>query len=190
MKGIRVIHGLGLMFLVVVFCFLSVAAFCAELQPVQVELVSSQPAFTGAESISLMPIYRLRNPNQQLVSVVIDYTLMRGELVLGRSQMELVYIPAGGTVSQRDSMLVEYLALVSGEVAASKGTKTAAEVVKVILPLWKGMNGKDPGKLPEGLWAQTQGVVLPIVADGSVTLEGEDGTGKIYFFKGLKALEE
>ncbi len=190
MKGIKVIQESGLLFLVVVFCFLGVEAFGVELEPIQVELVSSQPSFTGAESISLMPIYRLRNPNQQLVSVTIDYTLMRGGLVLGSSQMDLVYIPAGGTISQRDSMQVEYMALVASEAAASKGTKTMPEILQVVLPLWKGMNGKEPAKLPEGLWAKTEGMVSPIVADGSVNLQAEDGTGKIYFFKGLKPLEE
>ncbi len=190
MKGKRAIRGTGLLFLVAVFCFVSVEASGAELQPVQVELVSSQPSYTGSESISLMPIYRLRNPNQQMVSVTIDYTLTQGGQQLGSSQMELVYIPAGKTVSQRDTMLVEYMALVASEAAASKGTKSMPEILQVILPLWKGMNGKEPAKLPEGLWGKTQGIVSPVVADGSVNVQAEDGTGKIYFFKGLKPLEE
>jgi len=101
MKGVKVIRGSGLLFLVAVFCTVGVEASGAELQPIQVELVSSQPSFIGAESISLMPIYRVRNPNPQLVSVTIDYTLTRGGQVLGSSQMEPAYIPAGGTISLR-----------------------------------------------------------------------------------------
>ena len=38
MKGIKVIQGSGLLFLVVVFCFMGVDVFGAELQPIQVEL--------------------------------------------------------------------------------------------------------------------------------------------------------
>ena len=190
MKGVKVIRGSGLLFLVAVFCTVGVEASGAELQPIQVELVSSQPSFIGAESISLMPIYRVRNPNRQLVSVTIDYTLTRGGQVLGSSQMEPAYIPAGGTISLRDTLQVEYTALVASEAAASKGTKSMAEILQVILPLWKGLNGKEPARLPEGLWAKTQGAASPMVADGSVNLQAEDGSGKIYFFKGLKPLEE
>lgn len=45
MNWMKVMHVTCFLFLA--FCFPSVGAFCAELQPIQVELVSSQPSFTG-----------------------------------------------------------------------------------------------------------------------------------------------
>jgi len=188
MKAIRVIYVTGLLFLAIVFCFSSVEAPCAELQPIQVELVSSLPSFTGAETICLVPVFKLSNPNRQMISATIDYTLIRGGQELGSAQMQPVYIPGGKSIHQRDSMVVEYLAWFAKE--NSRPMSKAAEVLKIILPLWKGMDGKEPAKLPEGLWTQVQAKALPMVADGSVTVSAEDGTEQIFFFKGIKELEE
>ena len=187
MKVMKVFQGAGLLFLAIIFCF-SVEGFCAELQPVQVELMSSLPSFTGAESICLIPVFKLKNPNSQMVSVTLDYTLMRGEQELGSSQMPLVYIPGGETVYQRDSLVVGYALWVAKE--SARLMSSASEVVKVILPLWKGMNGQEPAKLPEGLWSKVQAIKAPMTADVSETVQSVDGTERIVFFKGLKVEEE
>jgi hypothetical protein len=182
MKIIRSCKGFCLLFLTMVFCFLPFKTYCADLKPVTVEMLSSSSSFSGSETINLVPLFKLSNPNNRMVSVTLDYTLKQAGQLLGGSQLFPVFIPAGKAILTKDSIVVEYMSWFLRELLLGN---SPAEAFNVILPLWKGMNGKEPAKLPEGLWSKIAASTFPITADGSVTVQTPDGSEKIFFFQGL-----
>jgi hypothetical protein len=187
MKIKRAPKGFCFLFLTMLFCFLPVETHCGELKSITVEMLSSSPSFSGSETICLVPIFKLSNPNDQMISVTVDYTLMQAGQLLGGSQMPPAFIPAGETIQQKDSIVVEYMSWFFRELLRGNSPEGA---FKVVLPLWKGMNGKEPAKLPEGLWATIPASAFPITADGSVTVQTPDGSEKIFFFQGLRERSE
>jgi hypothetical protein len=189
MKAKRVINGISfsLLFVVMGLCWHSVGALCAELQPIKVELESCAPSFSGMESVSLTSTFRLSNPNNQMVSVTMDYILSRNGKSLGGGQMPSIYIPARESVQQRDSVVVVYNLWLIRELFSGNSPK---DTMDALLPLWKGMGGQEPPRLPEGLWSKIPGITSPTMADGSMILHPKEGKEKIFFFKAMKEESE
>jgi len=121
----------------------------SSLQQVQAEFVSCYTSFLGAESISLVPMIRLTNPNPYLVSIKLSYLLKADEENFAGSQLPELYIPANASVTVRDNITISYFSLFA---AKALGGKTPGETVAVLLPIWKGLGGKTPAKVKKESW--------------------------------------
>lgn len=182
MKATKTVLWTSFLLLVICSWMQPVAAHCMELKTIGVELDSCKPVFAGKDNICLVPIFRLSNPNDQLVTATIDYSLRFGGQILGSAQMPTIYIPSGKTVDQKDIVVMVYRSWFARLYFEGKSPGAA---LKVMLPLWKGMGGKEPAKVPKGMWPKIPATDLKILAEGSITLETEDGAEKIFFFKDL-----
>ncbi len=144
------------------------------IQPIGIEFVSSLPSFLGSESIGLLPIIKLTNPNPFPISVEVSYTLVGNGENLGGSQLPTTYIPANGTATLRDTATFTYSGLVLGRVFGAKGTP--AECVAVILPIWKGLGGKRPVDVTEKAWEEVKPASLAFVMDVASNISNGEGT--------------
>ena len=189
MRTKRIIKRIGfpLLFVITGLWWQPVGAPCAELQPIKVELESCAPSFSGMESVCLTSTFRLSNPNNQMVTVTMDYILSRKGKSLGGGQMPSVYIPARESVQQRDSVVVVYNLWFIREIFSGNNPK---DTMEAILPLWKGMGGQEIPRLPEGLWSKIPAITSPTMADGSMTLHSKEGKEKIFFFNLVKEESE
>ena len=182
MKATKTLLRTGFLLLVICSWMLPVAAHSVELKAIGVELDSCKPVFAGSDNICLAPIFKLSNPNDQLITATIDYSLRFGGQILGSAQMPTIYLPAGKSLFQKDIVVMVYRSWFAR--LYFEGNSPGA-AMKVMLPLWKGMGGKEPAKVPKGMWSKIPATDLKIQAEGSITLETEDGDEKIFFFKDL-----
>jgi hypothetical protein len=182
MKAVKMTMRIGVWLLLVVIglWWQPIGAPCEELQPIKIELDSCLPSFFGKEIVCLVPIFRLSNPNSQMVLATIDYTLSRAGNLLGGGQMPSFYIPARTSIQQRDTAVVVFMPWLIRVISSGK---SPPEAMQTILPLWKGMGGEEPPNVPEGLWPKIPAITPPIVANGSMSLRGKGGKEKIFFFE-------
>ena len=155
-------------------------AHCEGLKSIDVQLNYITPAIVGKDNICLVPMFRLSNPNDQLLSATLGYALTLDGQILGSAQMPTIYIPPGKGTFQKDVVVIEYGSWFANLYFAGKGP---GEALKVILPLWKAMGGEEPAKLPEGLWAKTEATISQIAAEGTISVKTQDGDESIFVFK-------
>ena len=180
MRSIKGIWRISFLFLATGLCMQAVGAECRELKPISVELESCNAIFSGKDNVCLVPIFKLSNPNDQLILATIDYSLRFGGQILGSAQMPTTYLPTEGIMDQRDAIVLIYK---SWFVRLYFEGKSPGEAMKILLPLWKGLGGKEPAKVPEGMWSKIAATKSKIEAEGSITLADEDGRERIFFFK-------
>lgn len=183
MKAIKVVLRISFLLLVIgLWMQPIVGAHSTELKAINVELESCMPVFSGKDNICLVPIFKLSNPNDQSVSATMDYTLSLAGQILGSAQMPTIYIPSGGTGDQKDIVVMVYRSWFARLYFQGN---SPGEALKIILPLWKGMGGKEPAKVPKGMWSNISATTSQIIAEGSITLVAADGTERVFFFKDM-----
>ena len=180
MKAIRFFCKLSLLLIATCLFLQPVPVQSAEIKSINAELVSWAPAFSGKDNICIVPIFKFSNPNDKMISASIDYTLSLAGQLIGSAQLPTIYIPAGEIVNQRDSVVIVYRSWFARLYFEGKSPGAA---LKAILPLWKGMGGKEPAKVPQGMWSKISATKFQIIAEGSITVGTPDGTEKIFFFK-------
>lgn len=180
MKAIKVVLRINFLLLVIGLCMQPIGAYCTELKTINVTLGSCMPIFSGKDNICLVPIFKLSNPNDQLVSATIGYKLNLAGQILGSAQMPTIYIPSGSTVDQKDIVVIAYRSWFARLYFQGK---SPGEALKVILPIWKGMGGKEPAKVPKGMWSKIKANTSQIIVEGSMTLGAKDGTERIFFYQ-------
>ena len=180
MKIIKIILRISFLLLLICLWMQPIKAYCKELKSINVELESCRVIFSSKDNICLLQIFKIFNPNDRLVSATIDYTMRLEGEILGSAQLPLIYIPSMKTIEQRDSVVMEYKAWFAKLYFQGK---SPGEALKIILPLWKGLGGEEPSKLPEGMWSKITATKPEIQTDGSITLAAEDGKESIFFFK-------
>lgn len=180
MRSIKGVWRISFLVLAIVLCMQAVGAECKELKPISVELESCNAIYSSKDNVCLVPTFKLSNPNDQLILATIDYSLRFGGQILGSAQMPTIYLPSGGAMDQRDAIVLVYKSWFARLYFEGK---SPGEAMKILLPLWKGLDGKEPAKVPEGMWSKIVATTSKIEADGSITLADEDGTERIFFFK-------
>jgi hypothetical protein len=171
----------------VIFIFLGIfvlinlgKAKATEPKDVIVDLVSCNVAYSGPDNICLIPVFKLSNVSNQLISATFDYNLKIDDQLMGSAQMPTIYIPSKAEIIQRDSVVVVYRSWFASFYFVGN---SPGQAIKAVLPLWKALGGKEPAKIPEGLWDKIEPTKSKIAADGSVTLKLSDGEEKISFFR-------
>ncbi len=137
----------------------------APLEPADVTMTSCLPSFLGAESICLIPLFRISNPNDFMIGLDLEYGLKVEGRLVGKSQVPRVYVPSSGTTEVKDAIVIPFMGWFAGE---AMGGKTPAEAMMVVAPLWKGLGGKRPAAVPEALWDTLEISKPGIVADAYI----------------------
>ena len=141
-------------------------------------MVICLPSFAGSESISLTPIFKISNPNDFLVEVMMDYKLEAGNQFVGKSMVSTVFIPPNKTIEIKDTIVISFKASFVSEVFGGKSKK---EAVMVVAPLWKSLGGKRPATLPEALWNKIPEKKPAMRARGSIFVAAEAGQEIFHF---------
>jgi len=164
-----------------------IPSYPVELKSVDAELESTKVIISTKDNICLLSVFKMFNPNDRPISATLDYTLRIENEILGRGQLPTVYVPSGKTVEQREAVVTEYKSWFAK--LYFQGSNPG-EALKILLPLWKGLGGEEPGGLPGGMWSNISVNKPELQVDGSITVVDEDGTEKIFFFRSsLKDLE-
>ena len=150
-------------------------------KPMHIEFVSSLPSFVGSESISLVQILTLSNPNPFLVSVEVSYSLSINEENFGSSQVPKLYVPANTKINLRDTITFDYFTLLAGKLFGGK--ETPAEVASILLPIWKGLDGKIPARVKEEQWKEIKPAQPKFLLDAIVNVS--NGKEEKNFFQKL-----
>lgn len=158
---------------------LVVLSSCAVGQPTgtiqapSLNMITCLPSYVGTESVCLLPIFALQNPNDFEVELELNYGLkVNGELV-GQSQVPKIYIPAGKTVQLRDTIVIPFMTWFLG--TAIGGEKGKVGGLQLVIPLWKGLGGQHPAVVPDMLWKMPAANELTIVAEGSISVSSALG---------------
>jgi hypothetical protein len=167
---ISFISAMVFVLMLVTVCIFPPAVLAGPQAP-KVNMITCLPAFVGAESIVLKPTFKITNPNGHMISVSLDYQLTAETQLLGKSQLPDAYIPAGGAIEISDVLVIPFMSWFASEVLSGKSKKAT---VMAITPLWKGLGGKRPAAIKEGIWKKIPAKKASLVAAGSViTLMGE-----------------
>ncbi|MFH0845493.1 MAG: LEA type 2 family protein [Pseudomonadota bacterium] len=169
------IEKIGLIFILVLSFTLIVtcSAFSQEkksYKPVQIEFLSSLPSFCGAESIGLVPMVKLVNPNPYLVSVRLSYSLSANGEKLGSSQLLEFYVPGNKAVTVRDAVTTDWFGFFAGKLFG--GNVTPKECAGMLLPIWKGLGGKTPAKVDAEVWEKIEAAKVVFEMDSAMTISG------------------
>lgn len=160
----------------VVLCVMVVASTmlvaCAPEQALGIEapnvsLTSCLPSFVGSESVCLVPIFKIGNPNDFIVCVQLEYGLKVDGQEIGKSQVPQVYVPARRVAGVRDTIVVPFQAWFAGE---AMGGKTPKDAMMSVAPFYKALGGKRPAVVPEALWDKLPVSKPTITAEGYITV--------------------
>jgi hypothetical protein len=144
----------------------------------EVNMVSCLPSFAGSESIALMPIFRVTNPNSFLIESVIDYNLETSGNFLGKSEIRDLHIPGQKTIEIKDTIVIPFNSWMAAEIFSGKSKE---EAVRLVAPLWKSLKGQRPAALPEGVWNQLPEKQLKMRASGTVQVVNEPYRNAYHF---------
>ena len=153
----------------------------APAKDVSVEFMSGLPSFVGAESVVIKPIFKIKNPNDYMVSVDISYTLFFADETLGCSQLPKLYVPANSEVVVNDSIVISFMGWFSSDLLAA--TVPMPQVLGKILPIWKGLGGKQPALAKNEQWEATSPSKVVLTADMAIHQRSQAGAGKDIFLK-------
>jgi hypothetical protein len=135
-----------------------------------VNMIICLPSFAGSESIFLTPMFTIRNSNNSLAEVRMDYTLEAGDQYLGKSTIPVLYIPPNKTIELKDAIVISFKPWFVSEVFGGKSKK---EALMIVAPLWKSLGGKRPAAVPEELWNKLPDKKQTMRVTGSVFVATE-----------------
>ena len=145
-------------------------------KPITVEFSFAPLGNADSEVAYVMPMFKVSNPNEYLVSVDLSYTLHLEDEVIAGSQVPTFYVPEQGEVTVRDVVGVVYMGWLS-KCALSKidiaGSMPAA--IQYVTPFWKQIGGKRPAAVPEELWDTIEPADAVAVSKVSVVVSATGG---------------
>jgi len=114
-----------------------------ELKPIDIQLSSAYPLFRGTESITLLPVFSISNPNSFPIEISsMEYILYAGDKAIGASQPRNIYILPEMEQELKDAVVMTFNNFI-GE-GMIMGGLSQAEAVGGALLIWKSLGGVLP----------------------------------------------
>ena len=170
-------------FLSVLLLLTMIGVSCAppqEPEPADIQLSSVVPLFRGKESITLLPVFSISNPNDLPIGIVsLEYTLHANGQLIGTSQLRNIYVPPKEEVEVKDATVMPFGTLVA-EGMMAKGLPQG-EAVGAALAIWKTLGGVLPIDALQPKWDAMPDKKPMFEATGTAFLTSEAGEQAIPF---------